>query len=624
MKKFYTLALAASLATCAIAQQLPEDGKYYHLVSGFQPANTNLSDARRNACFGVRTIDNVEYYGINPYSASDDHQLWKFVAKPNQAAGETTLYAMVNKAGEYVPALGSVFNISGNNVTVYQNTRYEVKTLENGVIPDDAYTFSINAAGIISEENLTKYDATIHGMKAGDTYITICPQKYRCSIENPTSEEYVVDNIEANPPQAPDTKAANPPYYLNAAGSGRNFAINLWFLESAPTNSEYWVIIPENTEPAPAPEPISGPELGVYYHLVSGFKGNSSSSEQRPNACFGIKADGETNYYGITPYAAEDAHQQWTFIPDPNAADGETPLYAMVNRAGEYVPELGTIMSNYSGAVYQDTRFLVETASADNLPADAYAFSITVVDTIKANNVNNYDSSIHGIKVGDKYILIKPAKYRSSKNNPTDDQYIVDNDAQHAPQAPTAAFNPPYYLAASGNGRNFYVHLWYLETEQTPPASSQHWILVPIAEVAEPVAPETPAITSSIQPVNGVVAIPENGTATVTITAEDDAKVAYAFLPSGSTDDITFNVMETNTATLRIDKAGELKYYAVRGSLTSETATLSFKLDDKLASITEISGSDNAPAAIFDLQGRKVASPKKGLYIINGKKVLTK
>ena len=33
---------------------------------------------------------------------------------------------------------------------------------------------------------------------------------------------------------------------------------------------------------------------------------------------------------------------------------------------------------------------------------------------------------------------------------------------------------------------------------------------------------------------------------------------------------------------------------------------------------------DNQKAVIFDLQGRRIAQPAKGLYIVNGRKVMIK
>ncbi len=589
MKKFYTLALAAGLAMSAFAQQMPEAGKYYYLVNGIDKTYSQ-TEQRPNSCFGVRTQTQGDYFGVQNYTAGNEHELWQFVASPENPA----LYAMVNKAGEYVPEIGIIFNQNG---AVYQDTRFEVKTITNGVIPAEAYGFTVNAAGTISDSDIASYDTSIHGMKAGDTYITIKPQRF-------DNNGTIQDNTE---------------YYLNAAGNGRQFVINLWTLEDAPKNSEFWILVPENTTVEPEPVPALGTENANYVHLVNGFQGTYANNEQRPNACFGVKTDGDTKYYGMTPFVADDAHQQWAFIPGT-----ENPaLYAMVNKAGEYVPSLGTIMTDYSGDVFQDTRFAVMSASGVELPADAYAFTVNEVGAITEAQLANYDSSIHGMKVGDKYITIKPQQYRASKNNPTDPEYVFNNDAENAPVDPavTSTKNPPYYLNASGNGRSFYIHLWFLETNYAAPNTSQYWIVIP--DPNSVVAPAVPEVNTSITQVNNIVTFPKDGSVDVTITAEADAKVAYAFVEAAENALPEFSTLDSNVATLRIDKAGILQYYAVRGDLQSKTASLTFKVDTANG-ITEIENAQSATDNIYDLSGRRVANPQKGIFIINGKKAIVK
>ncbi len=63
-------------------------------------------------------------------------------------------------------------------------------------------------------------------------------------------------------------------------------------------------------------------------------------------------------------------------------------------------------------------------------------------------------------------------------------------------------------------------------------------------------------------------------------------------------------------------------YLAVPTSLARE----GFWFEDEAASVEEkvsVNGEESA-AAVYDLQGRRVAQPQKGLYIVNGKKILVK
>lgn len=51
-------------------------------------------------------------------------------------------------------------------------------------------------------------------------------------------------------------------------------------------------------------------------------------------------------------------------------------------------------------------------------------------------------------------------------------------------------------------------------------------------------------------------------------------------------------------------------------------ATRGYFLFDEATGIEMPTVEDNADAVVYDLQGRRVAQPTKGLYIVNGKKVI--
>ena len=51
---------------------------------------------------------------------------------------------------------------------------------------------------------------------------------------------------------------------------------------------------------------------------------------------------------------------------------------------------------------------------------------------------------------------------------------------------------------------------------------------------------------------------------------------------------------------------------------------LGFEVENDVTGINEVKGEKNVVDGIFDLQGRKIVTPSKGLYIMNGKKVVIK
>lgn len=80
--------------------------------------------------------------------------------------------------------------------------------------------------------------------------------------------------------------------------------------------------------------------------------------------------------------------------------------------------------------------------------------------------------------------------------------------------------------------------------------------------------------------------------------------------------------------TIKKSTGGNLKAFrAYIEDTTAESRTLTFDCDD--SQVTEISTIANSPkfntnSLIYDLQGRKVMNPTKGMYIVNGKKVVVK
>lgn len=79
-----------------------------------------------------------------------------------------------------------------------------------------------------------------------------------------------------------------------------------------------------------------------------------------------------------------------------------------------------------------------------------------------------------------------------------------------------------------------------------------------------------------------------------------------------------------HTAGVNSSSAKAFRAYFENNSTDPGAARVSFNLDDEMATgISEISGKTNQTAGtIYDLQGRKVENAKKGLYIMNGKKII--
>lgn len=69
---------------------------------------------------------------------------------------------------------------------------------------------------------------------------------------------------------------------------------------------------------------------------------------------------------------------------------------------------------------------------------------------------------------------------------------------------------------------------------------------------------------------------------------------------------------------------GSRKAYLQLPTAASAAKSISFAFDDNTTGIKYLETTDNAKNVYYDLQGRKVLNPTKGLYINNGKKVVIK
>lgn len=69
---------------------------------------------------------------------------------------------------------------------------------------------------------------------------------------------------------------------------------------------------------------------------------------------------------------------------------------------------------------------------------------------------------------------------------------------------------------------------------------------------------------------------------------------------------------------------GYFDFYDVLSSVDTSSARISMNFDDEATGIDTVHGANGNAEGTYDLQGRKIENPKKGLYINNGKKVVVK
>lgn len=87
------------------------------------------------------------------------------------------------------------------------------------------------------------------------------------------------------------------------------------------------------------------------------------------------------------------------------------------------------------------------------------------------------------------------------------------------------------------------------------------------------------------------------------------------------------NYVLSNGKFYKVAESGQLggrKAYLQLPTAASAAKSISFAFDDNTTSIKYVETTDNAKNVYYDLQGRKVLNPTKGLYINNGKKVVIK
>ena len=101
----------------------------------------------------------------------------------------------------------------------------------------------------------------------------------------------------------------------------------------------------------------------------------------------------------------------------------------------------------------------------------------------------------------------------------------------------------------------------------------------------------------------------------------------YFVMKKATTDSDPLTFAPLSTSTEVTIPAGKAYIQVANSAFTSPARLLNFTFDDATTGITAVQGSEvmvNGSEAVYNLNGQRVAQPRKGLYIVNGKKVIIK
>lgn len=102
---------------------------------------------------------------------------------------------------------------------------------------------------------------------------------------------------------------------------------------------------------------------------------------------------------------------------------------------------------------------------------------------------------------------------------------------------------------------------------------------------------------------------------------KSDAESNYIFVmkkAENAAEELTFLPLATESVTVPAGKA----YVTVAASEFAESRSLSIKFSDETTAISKVQNAEVANGSYYNLNGQRVATPAKGLYIVNGKKVI--
>jgi len=185
-----------------------------------------------------------------------------------------------------------------------------------------------------------------------------------------------------------------------------------------------------------------------------------------------------------------------------------------------------------------------------------------------------------------------------------------------------------HYFAMAKGGQNFQV-MRYSTVTDAATVDTYRWAFI-----------EAPKATYSIEGdptiTDGTVEFTADVT-TYNLTITTDAcEIFYKITPTATTPEPEqpqaeeavegdgFTKADGATITLPISEDCTVEWYAAVAGLQTQTESISFKTPGEQSGIEAVETVGAAKQAIYDLQGRKLMAPAKGINIINGKKVLVK
>lgn len=259
--------------------------------------------------------------------------------------------------------------------------------------------------------------------------------------------------------------------------------------------------------------------------------------------------------------------------------------------------------------------------------------------TINANNVNPSTGQIRGNKTGDSnFYIVNATKMQSIgrivvKISSGLTSFKPENTVFTTGETADALNNEGYYLI--DNATNSIIYCIKADTE------NQHFFKLAlnngatagtctVESIIVHFNPDAPAAATTV--FHGT----ETGTGNTIDLAGDSKKIHfttsngvnvwYKFVadddneiqPQAETDEDGFTKYE-GTDGIELTTIGNLLHYTEQFGVKSDVQTI--RVSDSTTSISEITAEGAAAGAIYDLQGRKVVAPAKGIFIVNGKKV---
>ena len=305
---------------------------------------------------------------------------------------------------------------------------------------------------------------------------------------------------------------------------------------------------------------------------------------------------------GVKPYWG-----QQVFVESISVMDGtETTDYTLTGM-GHQLPSVVAALDDASATSY-DATGLTNTAAIELTPANPNALFVAKADVLANTENVIVDNECVALSLTDGFAFKAPADFTAT---------TVDYNRTFATEKTTTVCLPfaltsteaatlgTFYALSSFDGSTLYF------TSVDAPEANTPYVVVPTAATltldADKDVPATPA--SLAVSASGVDFIGTLASATVPAS---DATYSYYAYNNGQ-----FVKVVTAAATLPAFRA----YFQVKdGGAGSRILGVSF--DDATTGIETLQKVNNGEQKIYDLNGRRVSTMQKGVYVVNGKKVI--